>query len=124
MHILASPFATLDTRTIQGTLPDKIADIVEENDIGSIVVGYPLHLDGRISEKAHAVDAFINMLHTRLPEIPIIKADERYSSVEAEKMIRATAKKNRFDKSAIDRYAAAVVLQDFLNEQAGGAPNG
>ncbi len=117
-NILATPFTTLDTRIIKSPV-EQIAVIAEENEVDTIVVGYPIHLDGRKSEKALAVDLFVENLKKRMPHITFDLTDERYSSVEAGKMLKTKKRKKRFDKQAIDRYAAAVFLQEYLNEHSG-----
>ena len=118
--ILATPYRTIDTR--QETDPvAAITETVGDENIGLILIGYPLHLDGRVSEKAVAVDAFIRKLSDALPGMKIDRADEAYTSVQAAGFL-AQRKKNRRkrpDKAAIDRLAAAILLQEYLDENPG-----
>ncbi|RKX20632.1 MAG: hypothetical protein DRP51_05465 [Candidatus Zixiibacteriota bacterium] len=62
------------------------------------------------------VDDFIARLE-KLVDIPIYKTDERDSSAEAEAMIHRHNKKIGKDKARIDRMAAAIILQRFLDER-------
>jgi len=117
-RILATPWGTLDTRKT----PDPfaaIAALVNESGADRILVGYPLHLDGRVSEKAKTVDAFIARLAERVPGVPVERADERYSSVEAAGVIRRKKKTKRGGKEAVDRIAAAIILQEYLDGHPG-----
>jgi len=114
-RIIASPLTTLDTRQT-GNPIEAIAHLCQEHEVGLIVVGYPLHLDGHAGEKAAVVDQFIETLKTATPSIPIEKVDERYSSLEAHALLKGRKrKKGRTDKNMIDRVAAALFLQEYLN---------
>jgi putative Holliday junction resolvase len=112
--IIARPYRTLDT------LKDKnpfitISDIVKKENIGLVLVGYPYHTNGSISAKAKTVDGFIQKLAAQLPGIPVQHTDERYSSVDAKEIIMQKKRKKRGDKKTIDRFAAALFLQEFLD---------
>jgi putative holliday junction resolvase len=113
--ILATPLATLDTRLVSDPV-EAIAERVQENDVGLLVIGYPLHLDGRVSEKAKAVECFAGRIRARLPNIKVELTDERYSSVEAKDLLRLRKPKKRGGKRSVDRFAAAILLQEYLDE--------
>ena len=120
LSIIARPYRTLDTRET----PDPfkaIADIVRLENAGRVLVGYPYRLNGSAGTKAGAVDRFIARLETVLGDVPVERVDERYSSVEAQEILNKKNRKRRGGKAAIDRFAAAVFLQDYLNERAGKA---
>ena len=87
--------------------------------IGRIVVGYPVNMDGRPSEAAKDVDAFLNLLRKRFPDIPVTLEDERFTSVLAHRaMIEGGMKKSdRRDKASVDKISAAIILQTYLDRQ-------
>ena len=87
--------------------------------IGRIVVGYPVNMDGRPSEAAKDVDAFLNLLRKRFPDIPVTLEDERFTSVLAHRaMIDGGMKKSdRRDKTSVDKISAAIILQTYLDRQ-------
>jgi putative Holliday junction resolvase len=87
--------------------------------IGRIVVGYPVNMDGRPSEAAKDVDAFLNLLRKRFPDIPVTLEDERFTSVLAHRaMIEGGMKKSdRRDKTSVDKISAAIILQTYLDRQ-------
>ena len=85
------------------------------------VVGYPRNLDGRPSEAAADVDAFLAILAREFPGIPVTLEDERFTSVLAHRaMIDGGMKaSDRRDKAAVDRISAAIILQGYLDRNAG-----
>lgn len=99
---------------------------IRERRIGTLVVGYPVNMDGSHGFKTKEVDEFIALLESRFG-LPVERADETLSSYEAESEISAKRKGGRDARSRkkfrrtgeIDSRAAAVFLQDFLNAKFG-----
>lgn len=99
---------------------------IRERRIGTLVVGYPVNMDGSHGFKTKEVDEFIALLESRFG-LPVERADETLSSYEAESGISAKRKGGRDARSRkkfrrtgeIDSRAAAVFLQDFLNAKFG-----
>lgn len=118
MRLVASPLRTLDAR---GEPEREIARIVQDRDIGTIVIGMPFHLSGEKGAAAKRTEAFGEKLSKALHHaVPVEYVDERLSSVEAEaSLARAgiTGRKERDE--VIDQLAAVVILQDYLNSQRG-----
>ncbi|MBM3935061.1 MAG: Holliday junction resolvase RuvX [SAR202 cluster bacterium] len=97
--------------------PDDIAQIVllaTEEGVKEIVVGMPLHLSGQPGAQAKEVRRFIKSLAAATPT-RIITLDERYSSVQAQRMLRDSGEKPSRDKGRIDAAAATVLLQAYLD---------
>ena len=90
--------------------------------ITDIVIGYPMNLNGRPSEAARDVDAFLPCLRKAFPGVPIHLEDERFTSVLAHRaMIDGGMKyKDRRDKTSVDKISAAIILQGFLDRKAKG----
>lgn len=84
--------------------------------IERFVVGYPVNMDGKPSEAAKDVDAFLNLLRKKFPSVPVSLEDERFTSVLAHRaMIDGGVRKmDRRDKSAVDKVSAALILQTYL----------
>ena len=111
---------------VQQTEQERVNFIIEEiklRRIQKIVVGYPLNMDGTVSDKAREVDAFIEKY--LLPLIlEIVRVDERLSSYQAEQDIAnfsrkkvksvAARKKNR-KTGEVDSRAASIFLQEYLD---------
>ena len=81
------------------------------------VVGYPMNLNGAPSEAARDVDAFLNLLRKKFPDIPVTLEDERFTSVLAHRaMIDGGMKKMaRREKEAVDKISASIILQSYLD---------
>jgi putative Holliday junction resolvase len=82
------------------------------------VIGYPLLASGDRSDLCVEIDRFVEKL-AGIYSGPIYKVDERYSSVEAADIIHAHGKKVGQDKKRLDRLAAVIILQRFLDERPG-----
>ena len=74
----------------------------------------PFSLSGRLGPQAHSVAAFVKKL-TDATALPIKTVDERYSSVEAERLLREIGVKPSRDRPRVDAAAAAVILQSYLD---------
>ena len=114
--MIASPFTTLPRR--KGKRP-PIADLIaimDAQEVVEIVVGLPLTLAGDDSEWTTAVRSFAETLSTRSGR-PVTLVDERFSSIVAERAVRASGlkKTQREEKERVDAAAAAVILQSYLN---------
>jgi putative Holliday junction resolvase len=108
---IAGPLATYARRTVDLDAA-FFRELVEREAIVGIVVGLPLHLNGRASQKSSSVESFARWLRT-LVACPIAFYDERFSTATAEEMLgRELTRKQR--KSRIDKIAAQVILNDYL----------
>ena len=93
----------------------RIADLASEDDgVSTIVVGLPVRLDGTRSEQSVRVGTFIDALR-RQTTIPIVVADERLTSREAESRLAVQERDWRKRKQKLDAAAAAIILQDYLD---------
>ncbi len=91
----------------------NISRLIEEWQPDALVVGLPLYLDGNESESSRLARRFGNRLAGRY-NLPVFTADERLSSSEAEAIL---AGQGRFDKADIDKLAAQLILQSWLEAQ-------
>jgi putative holliday junction resolvase len=118
---IATGLMTLDCRRDPNFL-EAIGDIIREEGVEAIVIGYPLRTDGKIvaGGKTEAVDAFIEKLEKKF-HLPIHREDESFTSMLAAQSLKARSKKKRGrqpDKGEIDRVAACYILQDYLDNGA------
>ena len=112
---LATPFGVITAHPPLADVLRTADQLAAESDgLSAIVVGRPLHLDGRASAETADVDAFVARLRTRTA-LPVFVQDERLSSVEAESRLSAGERDWRKRKPRLDAAAAAVILQDFLD---------
>lgn len=89
------------------------------------VVGYPRNMDGKPSEAAADVDAFLHLLAKHFPDIPVELEDERFTSVLAHRaMIDGGMKaSDRRDKESVDKISAAIILQSWMDRTSGSSMN-
>ena len=116
MGIIASGIGTLEN---DADLLARIRQIVEENEVGRIVIGMPLTLRGEAGDAAAMVTSFVERLREIL-DVKIETLDERFTSSIAEQAIRdmGVGRKKRRDKAKVDEIAAVVLLQDYLSSGA------
>ncbi len=114
MGIIASALKTLEVKSIADALT-QLSEVLKEYRPDALIFGYPLHASGDLSEKCHEIDRFIERVRG-LYDGPIHRVDERHSSSEAASIIHAHGKRTGTDKKRIDRLAAVVILQRFLEE--------
>ena len=118
LGILASPLIAIE-RTSDSKAIDTILEIVDEQEVGEIVVGLPISLSGGYSDQTKSVAAFVRKLEARSP-VPVNTADERYSTVEAERLLSQSKPQRARSRGEIDAAAAAVILQSYLDSRASG----
>jgi putative Holliday junction resolvase len=109
--------AGLDVDAVQLSA-DEIGRLAREEDgVASIVVGLPRRLDGTPSDMTRRVEQFARQLEARTA-LPVTLQDERLSSREAESRLAIREKDWRVRKQRLDAAAAAVILQDYLDNRA------
>tara|TARA_B100000700_G_C14779865_1_gene730797 strand:- start:211 stop:621 length:411 start_codon:yes stop_codon:yes gene_type:complete len=115
MKIIAKPFKTLSNNN------DLLLDLkllIDDNDINQFVVGYPINMKGESTPQTKKVDEFILLLEKKF-NLPVIKIDERLSSVSAINSLVNQGIKTGHNKSKIDDTSAAIILQEFLDQSKG-----
>lgn len=115
LGIFASPLETVASAKII----DYLKKYAENETIIRFVVGYPVNMNGKPSEAAADVEAFLKNLKRSFPEIPVELEDERFTSVLAHRaMIDGGMKyKDRRDKASVDKISAAIILQSYMDKK-------
>jgi putative Holliday junction resolvase len=116
--ILASPYGTIDQVRDLPAVHRQIARIVADEEVEIVVMGHPLSLDGSRGPAAQAVEAQARALAEVLP-VPVVLHDERLTTVTAHRLLAASGVDGRQRRRVVDRAAAAVLLQTWLD---GGSP--
>lgn len=116
-RILASPYETYIRKSPDRNAQEKEAQyfrqLVSEERITRFVLGLPLHLSGDLSEKAKEVLRFGHWL-TQTTGIEVDYMDERYTSVEAERLLREAGLTDKKRKERRDKLAAQILLSAYL----------
>lgn len=111
-EFLASPIGVIHDRTLEGTV-EKTAIAVTEYDIGLVVVGYPLNMNGSRGPKAEQCAQFAEALRAHV-EVPVILWDERSTTVSAHQVLTENGVHGKKRKNTVDGVAAAFILEGFL----------
>jgi putative Holliday junction resolvase len=104
----------LEVITRDGSELDRIAALAEENEACAIVSGMPYSLDGSLKPQAGKVQDFLDALAARV-DLPIRTVDERLTTAQANKMLIGADRKSKERKQVVDKVAAALILQTFLD---------
>ena len=94
----------------------QLKQLVHQRRATILVVGLPYSLNGEIGIQAQLIQQFAQRISIAL-QLPIDYMDERFTSMEAEQLLRDEKKSPSRDKGAIDRKAAAIILQQWLDER-------
>jgi len=100
---------------------EQIAHTIRKYQIAEIVVGYPLRLSGAPSAQSDKVSNLADDLRRRFG-LPIHLVDERLTSVEANRVLRDAELSLQKRTDSVDRLAAVLILQSFLDRRASQSP--
>jgi putative holliday junction resolvase len=113
--LIATGLTTIERQSFLQDL-SRFRDLVEQRQVQMLVVGLPYLMDGSIGSQAKQVQKFTQRLSTALA-LPVEYVDERLTSVEAEQLVIAENRSLIDHKSLIDRKAAAIILQQWLDQR-------
>jgi len=116
-----------ETATIAGGLPTlarvgprkdvrAVAALVREHGVTEVVVGLPRRLDGSLGPQAEKVQAFAADLRQSV-RVPVQEWDERFTSVAATRALIEGGVKRRDRRQSVDKVAAVLILQGFLDHR-------
>lgn len=114
LRIIASPLETVRTNDLEAWI-DKYS---KTEQVDGFVVGYPVDMNNIPSESVKVIDPFINRLRKKYPDKQVHLADERFTSLIAQRaMIEGgLKKKKRQDKKIVDKVSASLILQWWLDK--------
>jgi putative holliday junction resolvase len=92
-----------------------LASLARENEVEIMVVGDPVHMDGREGSSSMRVRRLVDRLTKILPEVRFVLWDERLSSHQAQEILKSRNEKVRGVPGRLDQVAAALLLQCFLD---------
>ena len=93
-----------------------LQEYLSKNSVDTFLVGYPKQMNNEFSEAIQYIDPFIAKLKKEFPNVPVVLADERFTSKMAMRtMIEGGMKKtDRRDKAMVDKISAVIMLQSYL----------
>lgn len=119
---IAQPLSVLARRSEPEDLK-ALTELVERHEVGMIVIGLPRLMDGRLDAAAQQAQAFGTQV-ARATGRPVAYWDERLTSVAAERYLIEQGKRRNKRRQEIDRMAATLLLQGYLDYRAGRGPGG
>lgn len=111
-QIIATALETVPTHT----LFDFLKNYLQKEAVEAIVIGLPKGLDNKDTDSTSAVRGVIKRLRKEFADIPVYEHDERFTSTLAMRsmVMSGTSRKDRRDKSNIDKVSATIILQSFM----------
>ena len=113
LELTAQGVSVLERRTAEADL-DAVRALVAQQGVQTIVVGLPLTLKGERGPQAQRAMAFAQRLREALG-VPVELVDERLTTVQGERALLETGSSRRKRKQVIDRVAAQLILQHYLD---------
>jgi len=113
--LIATGLMTLEYTSFERVVRE-LRSLVESRAVTVLVVGLPYTMGGELGSQARRVQAFAQRLSAVL-QLPVDYVDERLTSVEAEQLIRGEKRSPSRHKALIDRKAAAIILQQWLDQR-------
>lgn len=95
---------------------DELGKIITENQVSKIVVGFPKNMNGTIGPRGESTQVYAKELEERFG-LPVILWDERLTTVAAERVLLEADLSRKKRKKVIDKMAAMMILQGYLNSQ-------
>jgi putative holliday junction resolvase len=111
--LIATGLFTIDRQSFEQDV-EILHALIQERSATMLIVGLPYTLAGELGKQAQRTQKYARKLGRAL-EIPIEYVDERLTSVAAEEMMIAGGRSPRDNKGEVDRLAAAIILQQWLD---------
>jgi putative Holliday junction resolvase len=122
MGITAQGLETLERRNIRDDL-SRLAELARTKSVCMILIGRPLNMSGTEGRQAVYTKEFAERLHERTG-LPVRLWDERLTTVEAERVLKESGISIEKRARAVDRLAAVLLLQNFLDQRMANAGSG
>ncbi len=121
LQIIASPLDTVGNNEFFS----YIAGYMKTEQVEAFVIGYPVQMNNQPSESVRFINPFIKKLKATYPDIDIHLADERFTSQMALRTMidGGVKKKDRKDKSMVDKISASIILQSYLESRSNRTDN-
>ncbi|MGK7956373.1 MAG: Holliday junction resolvase RuvX [Crocosphaera sp.] len=113
--LIATGLTTIERQSFPQDV-QQLQALVTEREVQLLVIGLPYTMDGSIGFQAKQVQKFAKRI-SRALELPVEYIDERLTSVEAETKLKAQKKYSRYNKGLVDRLAATIILQQWLDQR-------
>ncbi len=114
--MLASGLKTVHRTHLKDDIAEFVA-LIAEHEVHTVVVGWPLETSGRVGRQARRVQRVTDAL-AEVTDAPIVFWDERFTSVQAERVLIQGGVRRADRRQVVDKVAATLILQSWLDRQA------
>ena len=111
---MALPYETYHRKNFKTDI-QYLVNLAKQRGATTIVCGLPLNFDGSRSEQTEKTESFINELKLNT-DIPIVTEDERFTTMEARRLLLEADMRRAYRKSVIDKVAASYILEAYMNK--------
>ncbi len=120
LRITANPLLTIETSELMNWLRAYI----NKEKVDVVVIGHPTQMNGQESESMNYIRPFMGNFKKQFPDVKLVMYDERFTSVLAHQAMIAGGmkKKQRQDKAVVDKIAACIILEGYLEKIDGAKP--
>ncbi|MCI0181924.1 MAG: Holliday junction resolvase RuvX [Acidibacillus sp.] len=115
LFFTAQAFEVIDRKKVADPIL-RVASIVSEQEVSVIVIGLPVNMNGSMGTRVEQTRAFASEL-AKAVDVPIEWIDERLTTVSAEKLLIQSDVRRDKRKKVIDKIAAALILQTYLESK-------
>ena len=116
LNITAQGLETIQRKGSDKIVLRRLDEIFEKYDVGTIVVGMPLNMNGTISERAEITQKFVHKLKCKYNKMKIDTIDERLTTVEAHKTMNFLDVNKHKKRNIVDTISAVYILETYLNK--------
>lgn len=112
LRITANPLVTIETNQLM----DWLRAYIYKEKVEVVVIGHPTQMNGQESESMNYIRPFMGNFRKQFPDVELVMYDERFTSVLAHRAMidGGMKKKQRQDKAIVDKIAATIILEDYL----------
>lgn len=115
LGIIANPFGKYERKNNESD-KEFFSNLINKWDVKEIVIGNPLHLDGRESEASKKCSEFADWIKKNFSVDPILW-DERLTTIQAEKVLKDSGMRWKKRKNLVDKLSAVIILQSYLDSK-------
>lgn len=118
MLITSQPLETIKRTKVKFDI-DRIEELINENEVSTLIVGLPKNMNNTLGPQAMRVISFVDLIKKRI-DIEIIYQDERMTTLESEAVLIDMSVRRENRKKHIDKIAASFILQSYLDRRNNG----
>src|SRR5579884_2705226 len=113
LGVIAQPLEFVPAEPLEKVFA-RLKEIIQEKEVGLLLVGMPRNMDGSYGPAAAKVKEFIEALKTAI-SVPVKTWDERLTSAQANRLLIQADVRRDLRRQKVDQMAAAILLQSYLD---------